>query len=83
MFSVGVCGEMWVWFLVIKIMTSIEWYCLWIECSDKVLIFTGVLRGWWTVNRLVLMCYFFIKYGVFGWVRESAWFIRDWGDFGR
>ena len=43
--------------------------------------FTGVLRGWWTVNRLVLMCYFFIKYGIFGWVRENVLFSRLWGDF--
>ena len=43
--------------------------------------FTGVLWDWWVVNRCVLMCYFFIKYMVFGWVRESAWFIRILGDF--
>ena len=43
--------------------------------------FTGVLRGWWTVNRLVLMCYFFIKYGIFGWVRWKSLFSRVWWDF--
>ena len=43
--------------------------------------FTGVLRGWWTVNRLVLMCYFFIKYGIFGWVRWKSLFSIGWGDF--
>ena len=50
--------------------------------------FTGVLWDWWVVNRCVLMCYFFIKYMVFGWVRLKYWFIRaercfwwDSGDF--
>ena len=38
--------------------------------------FTGVLWDWWVVNRCVLMCYFFIKYDVFGWVREKPYFIR-------
>ena len=52
---------------------------IWLKSID----FTGVLRGWWVVNKWFLMCYFLIKYDVFGWVRESAWFIRDWGDFGR
>ena len=47
----------------------------------KSIAFTGVLRGWWTVNRLVLMCYFFIKYGVFGWVRWKSLFSRVWLDF--
>ena len=43
--------------------------------------FTGVLRGWWTVNRLVLMCYFFIKYDIFCGVRWNALFSRLWRDF--
>ena len=50
--------------------------------------FTGVLWDWWVVNRCVLMCYFFIKYMVFGWVRLKPYFIRaeryfwwDSGDF--
>ena len=38
--------------------------------------FTGVLSDFWFVNKLVLMCYFFIKYDVFGWVREKPYFIR-------
>ena len=38
--------------------------------------FTGVLWDWWVVNRCVLMCYFFIKYMVFGWVRLKPYFIR-------
>ena len=38
--------------------------------------FTGVLWDWWVVNKLVLMCYFFIKYDVFGWVRFKLYFIR-------
>ena len=37
---------------------------------------TGVLLDWWVVNRCVLMCYFFIIYGVFGWVRMKPYFIR-------
>ena len=43
--------------------------------------FTGVLWDWWVVNRCVLMCYFFIKYMVFGVVRENALFSRLWEDF--
>ena len=43
--------------------------------------FTGVLWDWWVVNRCVLMCYFFIKYMVFGWVRLKPYFIRVWLDF--
>ena len=43
--------------------------------------FTGVLWDWWVVNRCVLMCYFFIKYMVFGWVRLKPYFIRVWWDF--
>ena len=31
--------------------------------------FTGDLNDWWVVNWLVLMCYFIIKYGIFGGVR--------------
>ena len=31
--------------------------------------FTGVFSDWWVVNWLVLMCYFIIIYGIFGWVR--------------
>ena len=42
---------------------------------------TGVLLDWWVVNRCVLMCYFFIIYGVCGGVRENALFSRVWGDF--
>ena len=37
----------------------------WLKSID----FTGVFSDWWVVNWLVLMCYFFIKYGVFGEVR--------------
>ena len=43
--------------------------------------FTGVLNDWWDVNRLVLMYYFFIKYGVFGRVRGNALFSMVWGYF--
>ena len=43
--------------------------------------FTGVLSDFWVVNKLVLKCYFFIKYGVFGWVRGNALFSRVWWDF--
>ena len=32
----------------------------WLKSID----FTGVLSDWWDINRLVLMSYFFIKYGV-------------------
>ena len=31
--------------------------------------FTDVLSDFCVVNKLVLKCYFFIIYGVFGWVR--------------
>ena len=43
--------------------------------------FTSVLWDWWVVNRCVLMCYFFIKYDVFGWVRFKLYFSMVWGDF--
>ena len=43
--------------------------------------FTGGLWDWWVVNWLVLMCYFFIKYVIFGWVRLKYWFIMAWEDF--
>ena len=43
--------------------------------------FTGVLWDWWVVNRCVLMCYFIIKYMVFGWIRLKPYFIMVWGDF--
>ena len=38
---------------------------VWLKSID----FTGVLNDWWVVNWLVLMCYFIIIYGIFGWVR--------------
>ena len=38
--------------------------------------FTGVLSDFWVVNKLVLKCYFFIKYDVFGRVRFKPYFIR-------
>ena len=38
--------------------------------------FTGVLNDWWDINRWFLMCYFFIKYGIFGRVRFKPYFIR-------
>ena len=50
---------------------------VWLKSID----FTGVLNDWWDVNRWFLMCYFIIKYSVFGGVRENALFIRVWGDF--
>ena len=57
---------------------------VWLNSID----FTGGLWDWWVVNWLVLMCYFFIKYMVFGWVRLKPYFIRaercfwwDSGDF--
>ena len=43
--------------------------------------FTGVLNDWWDVNRWFFMCYFIIRYLIFGWVRENVLFIRVWGDF--
>ena len=49
----------------------------WLKSVD----FTGVLLDWWSANRLVLMCCFFIVYGVFGGVRENALFSRVWWDF--
>ena len=27
------------------------------------------------------MCYFLVKYGIFGWVRENLYFSRVWGNF--
>ena len=50
---------------------------VWLKSID----FTGVFSDWWVVNWLVLMCYFIIIYGIFGWVRLNALFSRDWGDF--
>ena len=50
---------------------------VWLKSID----FTGDLNDWWDVNRWFLMCYFIIKYSVFGGVRENALFIRVWGDF--
>ena len=38
---------------------------VWLKSID----FTGVFSDWWVVNWLVLMCYFIIIYGIFGWVR--------------
>ena len=49
----------------------------WLKSID----FSGVLNDFWFVNKLVLMCYFLIKYDVFGGVRENALFSRVWGDF--
>ena len=53
----------------------------WFVLESKSIDITGVFGDFWVINRCVFMDYFFIKYNVFGWVRESAWFIRDWGDF--
>ena len=50
---------------------------VWLKSID----FTSVLNDFWFVNNLVLMCYFFIKYGVFGWVRFKLYFSMVWGDF--
>ena len=49
----------------------------WLKSID----FTGVSSDWCVANRCVLMCYFFIKYDVFGRVRWKPYFIRVWGDF--
>ena len=49
----------------------------WLKSID----FTGGLSDWWVVNWLVLMCYFIIIYGIFGWVREKLYFSRVWGEF--
>ena len=49
----------------------------WLKSID----FTGGLWDWWDANWLVLMCYFFIKYVIFGVVRWNALFIRVWWDF--
>lgn len=54
----------------------------WFVLESKSVDFTGVLLNLWAVNRLVLMCYFFIKYGVFCLVRLKPYFIRVWDDFG-
>ena len=53
----------------------------WFVLESKSVYFTGVLLDWWAVNRLVLMCYFLIKYGIFGWVREKLYFSRVWWYF--
>ena len=50
---------------------------IWLKSID----FAGDLNDWWDVNRCILMCYFIIKYDVFGWVRKKHWFIRVWWDF--
>ena len=50
---------------------------VWLKSID----FTSVLNDFWFVNKLVLMCYFFIKYDVFGWVRFKLYFSMVWGDF--
>ena len=41
----------------------------WFALESKSIDFTGVLLDWWAVNRLGLMCYLLIKYGIFGGVR--------------
>ena len=51
-----------IWFMDLMLCESID--------------FTGDLNDWWVVNRCILMCYFIIKYDVFGWVREKPYFIR-------
>ena len=53
-----------------RVMLFVDWVLL------KSVDFTCVLLDWCVVNRCVLMCYLLIKYDVFGWVRESVWFIR-------
>ena len=45
---------------------------VWLKSID----FTGGLNDFLVVNKLVLMCYFIIKYVIFGLVRESALFSR-------
>ena len=50
---------------------------IWLKNID----FTGDLSDWWDVNRCILMCYFIIKYDVFGGVRLKYWFIRVWWYF--
>ena len=50
---------------------------IWLKSID----FTGVLCGIWVVNRCVLMCYFLIKYDVFGGVRLKPYFSMVWEDF--
>ena len=64
--------------LMVKIMTSIEWCYLWIWYGWKVLILLVFWMIFWFVNKLVLMCYFFIKYDVLGRVRFKPYFIRVW-----
>ena len=54
----------------------------WFVLYGKSIDFAGVLSVWRVVNWLVLMCYFFIKYEIFGRVRLKPWFIRVWEDFG-
>ena len=53
-----------------RVILLVDWLLL--ESID----FTGGLSGLWVVNRCVLMCYFLIKYGIFGRVRENALFSR-------
>ena len=48
----------------------------WFVLDSKSVDFTGVLLDWWAVNRLILMCYFIIIYGIFGRVRLKPYFIR-------
>ena len=66
----------WYEILMIKIMTSIEWYCLWIWYGWKVLILLVVwmidemwIDVFWCVISLLNMMFF-------GWVREKPYFIR-------
>ena len=67
--------------LMVKNMTSIELYCLRIWYSWKVLILLVFLVIDEMQIDVLLMCYFFIKYGIFCVVRENALFSRVWGDF--
>ena len=58
-----------------RVMLSVNWVLL--ESID----FTCVLNDFWFANKLVLMCCFFIIYGIFDWVRLKPYFIRVWWDF--
>ena len=65
-----------------RVMLSVNWVLL--ESID----FTCVLNDFWFANKLVLMCCFFIIYGIFDWVRLKPYFIRaercfeyNFGDF--
>ena len=53
----------------------------WFVLESRSIDFTGVceilrLNFWWFVRGC-----FVVKYGIFGWVRESIWFIRVWECF--